>query len=334
MALGQAVPQPQAEGLQQRLVLHLDLLHNWSDLVVLGFSIVFTAYMAIGELLARGWSKGPGAFDHISVFAPLAVGLCVMAWRRFRRVSLMVDEEQVEAISIWGVHKQCRLDELSEVALEGKSLARELHFNQGSKVVFKVLRNVWTRMQLSTLSVFLGAQVPGQHEPLPSRLAAWTASLFIRSLDALFLVVGSAVLAGAVTADLDARAYQRASAICVVSSASTEGSCYGFVPVTVAAIGERSFGQYSLVLRSYTQTYDTTAISNDATYRMLRVGVTTYAKLWRGSLTLIEAGETNWVETKDNPLYQEGWARTGFPTWLVALVGLIPILSRLHPVVT
>ncbi|HEY4845150.1 MAG TPA: hypothetical protein VII89_05600 [Candidatus Dormibacteraeota bacterium] len=334
MALSQPVPQPQADSREQKLVLRLDPLHNWSDLVVLGFAIVFTTYMAIGELLAHGWSKDPPLYNHLSVFAPLAVGLSLMAWRRFRRVRLTVDEDQIEAVSVWGVRKRCRLDDLSEVVQEGKPLARELHFNQHGKPAFKVWRNVWTGMQLSTLSVFLGLPVPGQNEPLRSRIGSWTASLFARGFDALFLVMGGAVLVGAVTADLDARAYQRAAAICLQAPASTNGDCYGIVPVTVAAIGKRSFGEYSLTLSSYAQTYDTTAVSNDTTYRKFHGGMTTYAKLWKGKLTLIQADAASWIESTDNPLYQEGWARTGIPTWIVALVGLIPILSRLHPVVS
>jgi hypothetical protein len=333
MALSLPIPQPRLEG-QPRLVLRLDPLHNWSDLVVLGFAIVFTTYMAIGELLARGWSKDLGAYNHLSVFAPLAVGLSLMAWRRFHRVRLSVDEEQIEAVSVWGVRKRCRLEDLSEVVQEGKPLARELHFNQNGTLAFKVWRNVWTGMQLSTLSVFLGLPVPGQNEPLRSRIGRWTASLFGRGFDALFLVMGGAVLAGAVTADLDARRYEHASAICSLAPVSTDGACYAVVPVTVATVGARSFGEYALTLSSYAQTYNTTAISNDATYRKFHQGMTAYAKLWKGKLTLIEADATSQVQTVDNPLYQEGWARTGVPTWIIALVGLIPILSRLHPVIT
>src|ERR1700694_9593 len=173
MALSQPIPQPEVAR-QQELVLRLDPLHNWSDLVVLGFAIVFTSYMAIGELLARGWSKDPGAYTHLSVFAPLAVGLSLMAWRRFHRVRLSVDEEQIEAVSVWGVRKRWRLEDLSEVVQEGNPLARELHFNRDGKPAFKVWRNVWTGMQLSTLSVFLGLPVPGQNEPLRSRMGRWT----------------------------------------------------------------------------------------------------------------------------------------------------------------
>src|ERR1700730_9925489 len=239
MALSQPVPQPQADSREQKLVLRLDPLHNWSDLVVLGFAIVFTTYMAIGELLAHGWSKDPALYNHLSVFAPLAVGLSLMAWRRFRRVRLTVDEEHIEAVSVWGVRKRCRLDDLSEVVQEGKPLARELHFNQNGKPAFKVWRNVWTGMQLSTLSVFLGVPVPGQNDPLRSRIGRWTAALFARGFDALFLVMGGAVLAGAVTVDLDAHAYQPATSICSLAAASTHGGRYRVVPVTVAAIGRR-----------------------------------------------------------------------------------------------
>jgi len=334
MALSQPGPQPAAPGRRQTLVLRLDPLHNWSDLVVLAFAIVFTTYMALGELLARGWSKDPEVYNHLSVFAPLALGLSVMAWRRFRRVRLTVDEEQIEAVSVWGIHKGCRLEDLSDVTQEGKPLARQLHFNQKGGIAFKVWRNVWTGMQLSTLSVFLGMPVPGQHEPIRSRVAIWTATLFARGFDALFLVMGGAVLVGAATADLDAHVYQRATAICSALPAATSGNCYAVLPVRVVAIGERSFSEYSMTLSAYAQTYDTTAISNNSTYNKFRVGMATYAKLWKGKLTLIQAEGANWIESTDNPLYQEGWARTGFPTWIIALVGLIPILSRLHPVIT
>jgi hypothetical protein len=173
-------------------VLRLDPLHNWSDLIVLAFAIAFTTYIAVGELLARGWSKDPGVYNHLSVFAPLALGPSVMVWRRFRRVRLTVDEEQIEAVSVWGVPKRCRLEDLSSVVQEGRPLARQLHFNQIGRVAFKVWRNVWTGMQLRTLSVFLGVPVPGQDEPIRSQVALWTASLSPGGLDALFLVMGGA----------------------------------------------------------------------------------------------------------------------------------------------
>ncbi len=333
MALSQPGPQPAAPGRGQTLVLRLDPLHNWSDLVVLAFAIVFTTYMALGELLAQGWSKDPGVYNHLSLFAPLALGLSVMAWRRFRRVRLTIDEEQIDAVSVWGVRKGCRLEDLSDVTQEGKTLARQLYFNQKDGIAFKVWRNVWTGMQLSTLSVFLGMPVPGQPEPIRSRVAIWTATLFARGFDALFLVMGGAVLVGAATADLDAHVYQRATAICSALPAATNGDCYAVVPVRVVAIGERSFSEYSMTLSAYAQTYDTTAISNNPTYHKFRVGMATYAKLWKGKLTLIQADGASWIESTDNPLYQEAWARTGFPTWIIALVGLIPILSRLHPVI-
>ena len=60
MALRDSGPEPAALGGEQTLVLRLDPLHNWSDIVVLGFAIVFTTYMALGELLARGWAKDSG----------------------------------------------------------------------------------------------------------------------------------------------------------------------------------------------------------------------------------------------------------------------------------
>jgi hypothetical protein len=334
MALPESGPEPAAPGREQTLVLRLDPLHNWSDVVVLGFAIVFTAYMAVGELLARGWAKDSGIYNDLSIFAPLTLGLAVMAWRRFRRVSLTVDEEQIEAVSVWGVRRRCRLDDLTSVEQVGKPLARELLFNQKAGLAFKVWRNVWTGMQLNTLSAFLGVSVPGQHEPLRSRLAVWTGSLFLRGFDAVFLVMGSAVLSGAVTADLDARTYQPATTICSAWSVAAAGTCYVVVPVTVASVGQRTLSEYTMTLNSYAHTYETTASSNASTYSKFRVGMTTYAKLWKGKLTLIRADDANWVESTDNPLYQEGWARTGLPTWIVALVGLIPILSRLHPIVT
>jgi hypothetical protein len=62
--------------------------------------------------------------------------------------------------------------------------------------------------------------------------------------------------------------------------------------------------------------------------------MTTGAKWWKGKLTLVRATDANWIETTDNPLYKEQSARTGPAIWIVALVGLIPILTRLHPVIT
>jgi hypothetical protein len=333
MALSQARPQPEAERPEQRLVLHLDLLHNWSDLVVLGFAVVFSAYLALGELLARGWSNDPDVYNNLSIWAPLALGLSVIAWRRFRRISLSVDEGKIEAVSVWGVRKECRLQDLSDVTVQGRPLARELHFNRSGTVAFKVWRKVWTGMQLRTLSVFLGSPVPNETEPMRGRVAAWTARLFILSLDGLFLIMGGAVLVSAFTADLDAHIYQRASAICSTLAAASDGGCYVVVPVTVAAVGQRSFGEYAMTLTSYAQTYETTAASSERTYRKFSVGMTSYAKLWKGKLTLIQADKYS-VDTTDNPLYEEGWARTGVPTWIVALVGLIPVLARLHPIVT
>src|SRR2546423_4289192 len=103
MALRESGPEAAAPRGEQTLVLRLDPLHNWSDIVVLGFAIVFTTYMAIGELLARGWAKDSGILNDLSIFAPLSLGLAVMAWRRFRRVSLTVYEEQIEAVSGLGV---------------------------------------------------------------------------------------------------------------------------------------------------------------------------------------------------------------------------------------
>jgi len=334
MALRESGPEPAAPGREQTLVLRLDPLHNWSDIVVLGFAILFTAYMAVGELLARGWAKDSGMYNDLSIFAPLALGLALMAWRRFRRVSLTLDEDRIEAVSVWGVRKACRLDDLTSVEQVGKPAARELLFNQKAGPAFKVWRNVWTGMQLSTLSAFLGVSVPGHHEPLRSRVAVWTGSLFLRGFDALFLVMGGALLSGAVTADLDAHTYQPASTICSALSEAAAGTCYVIVPISVASVGQRTFGEYAMTLDSYAQTYETTAVSNASSYSKFRVGMTTYAKLWRGKLTLIRADDANWIQSTDNPFYEEGLARTGLPTWILALIGLIPILSRLHPIVS
>ncbi len=334
MALRESGPEPAAPGGEQTLVLRLDPLHNWSDIVVLGFAIVFTTYMALGELLARGWAKDSGIYNDLSIFAPLSLGLAVMAWRRFRRVSLTVDEEQIEAVSVWGVRKRCRLDDLTGVEQVGRPLARELLFQQKGGLAFKVWRNVWTAMQLGTLSAFLGVSVPGQHEPIRSRLALWTSSLFLRSFDAIFLVMAGAALSGAVTADLDAHTYESATTICSALSAAAAGTCYAVVPATVAAVGQRTLREYAMTLHSYGRTYGTTAVSNNSTYSKFRVGMTTYAKLWKGKLTLIRADDANWIESTDNPFYQEGLARTGLPVWIIALVGLVPLLSRLHPIVT
>src|SRR5690349_4233856 len=146
MALAHPGTPSQPEGRLQLLTLHLDPLHNWSDLIVLAFAIAFVSYMALGEVLARGWSQNVGLYNDLSIFPPLAMGLSVMAWRRFRRVALTVDEEQVEAVSVWGIRKRCRLEDLSEVAEGGKPAAVQLLFTQRGSVAFKVWRNVWTRM--------------------------------------------------------------------------------------------------------------------------------------------------------------------------------------------
>jgi hypothetical protein len=332
MALADPAPQPQTEGRVQPLVLRLDPLHNWSDLLVLGFAIFFTTYMAIGEVLVRGWSA-PGVYNHLSIFAPVAFGLSTMAWRRFRRVRLIVDEEHVEAISVWGKSKRCRLEDLIEVAEEGKPLARQLLFVQKDGIAFKVFRNVWTKLQLRTLAVFLGVPVAGANEPLRSRLTVWIAAVFTLGMDALFVVMAGAVLADALTADLQARSYKRAVSECS-AAAPTEEGCYALVPVKVEAVGDRSFNEYPMTLNLYGQMYVTSGVGNQATHDEFRVGMTTGAKWWKGKLTLVRATDANWIETTDNPLYKEQSARTGPAIWIVALVGLIPILTRLHPVIT
>jgi len=119
-----------------------------------------------------------------------------------------------------------------------------------------------------------------------------------------------------------------------VSLAASIGNCYAVLPVTVAAIGERSFNEYSLTLRSDTQTYDTRAASDSIAYSKLRVGMSAYVKLWKGKLTLIQADANTAIYSTDNPVYREGLARAGLPIWIVALIGFVPIVTRLHPVVT
>jgi hypothetical protein len=165
-------------------------------------------------------------------------------------------------------------------------------------------------------------------------LTVWIAALFTLGLDALFVVMAGALLAGAVTADLQARSYKRAVNECSVAPPPTVDGCYALVPVKVEAVGDRSFNEYPMTLNLYAQMYVTSGVSNQATHDEFRVGVTTGAKWWKGKLTLVQARDANWIETTDNPLYKEQSARTGPPIWIVALVGLIPILTRLHPVVT
>lgn len=330
MAVAQPEGQPESSG-RQPLVLHLDLLHNWSDLIVLSFAALFAVYMATGEFVVGGASIS-AASDDLQIFAPLGVGLSIMIWRRFRRVALVVDDERVLGISVWGVQKECRLDELTDVTQEGRTLARQLIFRKQGSVAFKVWRGVWTGLQLNTLSVFLGIPVT-QAEPLRSRLDQWTAGVAARTVDALFLIVGGAVLVGGVSADLDARAYQRAQAICSELSAVVAG-CFAVLPVTVEAIGARSSGHYGMAVRSPARAYETTAVSSAGTYARFSVGMAAYAKLWKGKLTFIKADERTSVETTDNPFYLAGSARTGFPVLIVALSGLVPVLSRLHPVIT
>lgn len=142
MALAQPKASAGEDPKSTNLILRLDPLHNWTDLAVLGISILLSAYLAVGQLLARGWANNTAAFNDLSVFAPLAIGLWVMTWRRFRQISLTVGEEEIEAVSVLGVRKTCRLEALTRVTAVGKPATRQLVFARGEDAAFRVFKQV------------------------------------------------------------------------------------------------------------------------------------------------------------------------------------------------
>jgi len=313
------------------LVLRLDPLHNWTDLLVLGFGIIFAGYLALGDVFARGFSKDPVILNNFWRFAPIAVALILVGWRRFRRAALVVDDQQIVAAGTLGSRKQCRIEDLAEIAQEGRPLARQLVFRNKDQVVFKTLRGAWTRMQLTTLSVFLERPVPGATDPVRRRVGLWAASVFTLSLDLVFVVVGGAVLVNAVTTDRDAHDYQQAINLCYKGAAPPVG-CYQYVELQVLAFGDPVGNEYPVQLGTRTRSYDTAVASSD-TQRLLPRGFITYGEVWRGRVTHLEAVDKSWLRTSDNPFYREQSARSGGGLLFVGLVAFFPILFRLHPIV-
>jgi len=333
MALSQPDLQPELLPPGHPLVLRLDPLHNWTDLVVLGFGIVFATYLGLGDVLARGFAKDPVILSNFWRFAPIAVALILVGWGRFRRVALIVDDEQLMAAGTLGSRKRCRIDGLAEITQEGRPLARQLVFRTQDQVVFKLLRNVWTRMQLTTLSVFLDRAVPGVVEPVRARLGLWAASVFTLGLDLLFVVVGGAALSTAVVADREAHDYQQALNLCYKGAAEPEGGCYQNVQMQVFAYGAATGNEYPMRLATRTRAYLTTVVSSD-TPRLLPGYFVTYGEVWRGNVTRVVSVDNTWVRTTQNPLYRQQATRSGLPLLYVGLVAFFPILFRLHPILT
>jgi hypothetical protein len=330
MALSQ--PDLEAELLPpgRPLVLRLDPLHNWTDLLVLGFGIIFAGYLATGDVFARGFSKDPAILNNFWRFAPIAVALLLVGCRRFRRVTLVVDDDRLVAAGTLGSRKECRIEDLAEITQEGRTIARQLVFRNKDQVVFKMLRRSWTRMQLTTLSVFLDRPVPGVNDPVRRRMGLWAASVFTLGLDLVFVVVGGAVLWNAVAADLEAHDYQQAINVCYNAAAPPVG-CYQYVELQVVAFGDPMGNQYPVLLGTRTRSYATGVASTD-TQRLLPRGFITYGEVWRGQLTHLESVDKTWLRTTDNPFYREQAGRSGGGLLFVGLVAFFPILFRLHPI--
>ncbi len=330
MALAQPEPQPE-ETPGPTVTLRPDPLLNWSDLIVLGFAIIFTGYLALGESLAIGRPSGSLLWNSASIFGVLAVGLLLMGWRRFRRVRLIVGDDQIEAISVWGIYKSCRLAELTEVTEEGRPL--NLVFKTNGDVAFKVSRNLWTRMQLRTLETFLDLPVPGASGPTRAGGPLRIATVCALALDAIFLAVGGTALVEAYRADSAAHAYQRATSACFIVPSTTD-FCYVYQPLVVNAIADPSGDQYPMRFTSAGPVFISTVLMKPADRDKFLIGMPTYAKLWRGHLTLIAIDDQHWLRTTDNPYYVQQSFRTGPPILVVAFLALVPLLRRLHPIVT
>jgi hypothetical protein len=300
---------------------------------VLGFGIVFAGYLALGDILARGFSKDPAILNNLWRFAPIAVALMLVGWRRFRRVTMVVDEEQLVAAGTLGSRKQSRIEDLAEITQEGRPLARQLVFRSKDQLVFKTLRSVWTRMQLATLSVFLDRAVPGVSDPIRTRVGLLAAGIFTLALDLVFVVVGGAVLLNAVAADRDAHDYQQAIDFCYKGAAEPAVGCYQVIDLQVFAYGQSVGNNYPMQLATRTRSFVTSVASSD-TPRLLPTGFITYGEVWRGHVTHLESADKTWLRTTDNPFYQEQAGRSGLPLLFVGLVALFPILFRLHPVLT
>jgi len=326
MALSSHAPRQE----RRTLTLHPILLQNWRDVAVIGLAVVLFGYLAVGELAARGSSSD---YFQLSWLAFISVALLVAGVARFRRVSLVADSHSVRAVNLWGKHKKCCRSELSDVVQVGSAFGRTLQFiRRDNTVAFEVLRNVWTKSQLRRLSEFLDLRIIGlESDSVRSYLGFALALPVVLALDLIFVVPGGALLVSALQADTDASAYVRAYR-CPEGPVLGSASCIAVLAATVRSVGDRSFGEFPLAIQLAGNNYEISATSSKATYSLLKPGLTVSAKLWRNKVTYIDLGTG--VQTTDNPLYQERSLRSGIPFWIVLLFGIIPLLSRLHPVVT
>lgn len=331
MALAQ--PRPYAEETTgPALSLRLDPLLNWSDIVVLGFAVVYLGYMGLGEILAFGWSSEGAIPKNLALFVPAALVFLLVGWRRFRWVRLIVGDDEIEAVSFWGVRKHCRLDDLSEVTEEGGFLSPRLVFmKKDDTVAFTVRRDVWTRMQLGSLETFLGLPVSGARKPDRFGLGGWLAAAFVLGLDVLFLVAGGGALVKAHDADNAALAYQRGAIACPRPN-PPYGPCVSYYTVTVESVGD-SAGSHAAVRLAFDSETKATVLIDSADRTKLQVGAVTGVESWDGHLTRLRVDDKTWLRTARNPFEIEQADRTGLTLLAVALFALYPILRRLHAIV-
>ena len=315
---------------RRTLTLHPILLQNWRDVAVIGLAVVLFGYLAVGELVARGSSSD---YFQLVWLAFSSVALLAAGVARFWRVSLIADSHSVRAVNLWGKHKKCRRSELSDVVQVGSRFGRTLQFiGRDHAVAFEVLRNVWTKSQLRRLSEFLDLRIIGlESDSVRSYLGFALAFPFVLLIDLVFVVPGAALLASALQADKDASAYVRAYR-CPDGPVLGSASCVALVAATVRSVGDRSLGEFPLAIQLAGHDYEISAASSKTTYSLLKPGLTVPARLWRNKITYLDFGTG--VQTTDNPLYQEHSFRSGIPFWIVLLFGVIPLLSRLHPVFT
>ncbi len=330
MALAQLGPYAE-ETTGPALTLRLDPLLHWSDIVVLGFAVVFLGYMGLGEILAFGWFSEGAIPKNLALFVPAALAFLLVAWRRFRRVRLIVGDDEVEAVGFWGARKRCRLDDIREVSEEGRMPGRRLVFmTKDDKIAFTARRDVWTRMQLGSLETFLGVPVPGAREPVRA-LGGWVAAAFVLGLDVLFLVAGGGALVKAHDADNAALAYQRGSIACPRPN-PPYGPCVTYYTVTVESVG-KSAGSHAAVRLAFDSETKATVLIDSADRTKVQVGAITGVEWWDGHLTRLRVDDQTWMRTARNPFEIEQADRTGRTLLAVALFALYPILRRLHPIV-
>lgn len=158
--------------------------------------------------------------------------------------------------------------------------------------------------------------------------------MFLLGVDVAFVALAGSALLNAIAADREAHSYLAAGTVCLTHPAELAGSCYTELPVTVSSVGSWSFGRYSMTLQSSLETFEVTAVSNKTRFSAFHTGMTSYAKRWNGKLTLLRVTHGTWIDTTDDPLYADVQAHLGPSIWIVALIGLVPVLLRMHPIIT